>query len=364
MSEMKELLSSSAARIFSDFPHGPAQDVQDLNRPLWLALAESGMVAAALPVEAGGAGADLEDALAVIREAGAANARVPLAETMIAGLALAKAGLSVPDGMLTVGPVLAGERLHLTRAAAGWTLSGTLRRIPYARYAQALVAIAQCEGGWATVLVRLSTISEEGANMADEPRDTVAFDSVHIEDGQVSQSPQGMTPDDLNFYGALFRSVAISGALSRALEMSVGYAKERKQFGRAISGFQAVQQQLAVLAAQVAAASAAADAAVAASREGLARFEIAAAKCRVAEAATMAASIAHQVHGAMGFAREYPLHETTRRLWSWRDEFGSEHEWADWVGGVVAELGSSELWSYLTLDKKPAPQASYSKGVK
>ncbi len=88
--------------------------------------------------------------------------------------------------------------------------------------------------------------------------------------------------------------------------------------------FQAVQQNLAVLAGQTAAAVAAADMAAEAVADGLKLLPIAAAKARTGEAAGIAAAIAHQVHGAIGFTFEHNLHFLTRRLWSWRDEFGKD----------------------------------------
>ncbi len=152
--------------------------------------------------------------------------------------------------------------------------------------------------------------------------------------------------------GALARSVLMTGALERALGFSVSYAKERHQFGRPIGRFQAIQHQLATLAGETAAAGAAADAAVAAMESAGdaagAAFEIAAAKVRTAEAAGTAAAIAHQVHGAIGFTERHPLGHSTRRLWAWRDEFGTESEWASRLGDLVAGNGPENLWPVLT----------------
>ena len=67
-------------------------------------------------------------------------------------------------------------------------------------------------------------------------------------------------------------------------------------------------------------------------RRSTPRFEIAAAKVRAGEAAGVGAGIAHQVHGAIGFTYEHSLHFATRRLWSWRAEFGTE-------SGGRSELG-------------------------
>ena len=114
----------------------------------------------------------------------------------------------------------------------------------------------------------------------------------------------------------------MAGAMERALDTAVTYAGERKQFGRPIGKFQAVQQNLAVLAGQMAAPAPRPMPAIEAlSRDDPDReFLIAIAKTRVGDAATLASEIAHQVHGAIGFTKEYSLQLSTRRLWSWREE--------------------------------------------
>jgi acyl-CoA dehydrogenase len=129
----------------------------------------------------------------------------------------------------------------------------------------------------------------------------------------------------------------------------VRYAGERIQFGRPIGRFQAVQQQLALAAAEVAAASAAAEAAArVATGDGIGaastRFAIAAAKARTSEAAGAVARIAHQVHGAIGFTREHDLRLFTTRLWAWREEDGSDAEWNTEVGAMALAAGPDELW--------------------
>ena len=76
-------------------------------------------------------------------------------------------------------------------------------------------------------------------------------------------------------------------------------------------------------------------------------LEVASAKIRVGEAATEGAGIAHQVLGAIGFTQEHTLHRFTRRLWAWRDDFGSESAWAVKLGQVVAAKGADGLWPML-----------------
>ena len=209
-----------------------------------------------------------------------------------------------------------------------------------------------------TVVVRGANEVTHAHNYAHEPRDTVRLDGHAVAAEDIGATDAGWTRAELFFRGALFRTQLMAGAMDRTLELTVAYAKERVQFGRPIGKFQAVQQQIALLATQVAASGAAAQSAAEANSARLARFEIAAAKARAGEAVGTVAAVAHQVHAAMGFTHEHPLHRSTRRLWSWRDEFGTENEWAAWVGHVAAQVGGAALWPFVVATHKPDVSAS------
>ena len=152
--------------------------------------------------------------------------------------------------------------------------------------------------------------------------------------------------------GALLRSAQMSGAMQSILSRTINYALERKQFGRAIGKFQVIQHDLARLAEQAAAAQCAAlNAARAADTEGgaeAAEFEIAAAKLRANMAVAPTTTIAHQVHGAIGFTLEHPLHHFTQRLFAWRSDFGNDRYWATTLGKTLRGLSGAELWPFLT----------------
>ncbi len=156
--------------------------------------------------------------------------------------------------------------------------------------------------------------------------------------------PSPVSPAQLRAAGAAIRTVQIAGALGRILPLCIGYVQTRVQFGRPIGKFQAIQQSMAILAGQCAAAGAAADMAAEALAGTLDPVVIGAAKARAGEAASVAAGLAHQVHGAIGFTQEYELHPLTRRLWSWRDEFGNEAEWNAVVGRAALAAGADGLW--------------------
>ncbi|HEX5811973.1 MAG TPA: acyl-CoA dehydrogenase family protein [Pseudonocardia sp.] len=304
---------------------------------LWATLEQTGLARLTLPADVGGSEASFADARVVLSAAGAHAARVPLVETdLLAGWLLQAAGIPLPDGPLT----LATGDLDVARTVR--RAAGVLHRVPWAR-AAGIVVLA---GDHALLVDPAAVTVTDGANLAEEPRDTV------VVDGPVTASSvEEHVGKQLRLRAALGRSQLLAGALRGALAASVRYAGERVQFGRPLGRFQAVQQQLALAAAEVAAASAVAEAAArAADNDGVlgAELPIAMAKARTSEAAGVVARIAHQVHGAIGFTREHDLRLVTTRLWAWRDEDGSEAQWQDVVGTAALAAGPDGLWALVT----------------
>jgi acyl-CoA dehydrogenase len=335
-----EMLRETADRLFGvhcDTVTQRAADAGTWPARLWAAVEEAGLHRALVPESAGGFGVAVADALSLLKIAGSHAAPLPLPETMLASWLLASAGLAIPDGALSVGPVRADESLKLTPEGH---LSGTLTRIPWARDVVQLVVLV----GDKVVLAGRETWSvEPGENVAREPRDTVRLNGSVTVVGAAT-----MTAADLIAIGAAMRTQQIAGALTRLTEMTTQYAQDRVQFGRPLGKFQAVQQNLAILAGQTAAAVAAADLAAEAVADGLKILPIAAGKARAGEAAGIAAAIAHQVHGAIGFTLEHNLQFLTRRLWSWRDEFGKDAVWQRLLGRHMANVGANALWAEIT----------------
>jgi acyl-CoA dehydrogenase len=191
------------------------------------------------------------------------------------------------------------------------------------------------------VVVDRSTVDVEPVrNLAGEPRDTVRLDGVE----PVASRPSPVTPDQLAARGALSRVVLMAGALEAMSRLTIAYTAGRRQFGRPVARFQLVQEHLVRLAEDAALVGLAADAAVRAAAEGPATFEIAAAKALASRAATTATKAAHQAHGAMGMTREYPLHQLSRRLWSWREEHGDDRRWHGVVGALATATGADGLY--------------------
>lgn len=183
-------------------------------------------------------------------------------------------------------------------------------------------------------------------NIAGEPRDEVRFEGMSCAAFVICGSAMPESP--VMLYAALARAAMMAGAAQSVLHQSVQYANERAQFGRQIGKFQAIQQSLANLASEVASAHMAARVACESAGTVPRQFDVAVAKIRAGQAAGIAASIAHQVHGAIGFTYEHSLHRATRRLWSWRAEFGAESVWAELLGREAIQAGGDSFWNDLT----------------
>jgi len=285
-------------------PEGIRQiEAGDAGAGLWQELEDSGFVNAMLPEEAGGAGIGLAQAFPLIFAAGEFCVPVPFAETMIVRAMLSAQGLAAPDGA------------PLILAAASPTY-------PCGRLARH--ALVERDGVPTLVAV---------AGSGDDVFGTAA--AATLAEGEVIAvlSP---SPGAVMLAAAAVASALTAGAMARVLEMSLRYASERQQFGRSLGKFQAIQQQLAVLAEQVLSAQVAARSAFAGTAFDPVR--VAAAKCRANEAATHVCNIAHAIHGAIGATWEFDLQLYTRRIKQWQLAFGSESYWGGRLG--MARLAS------------------------
>ncbi|SDS89023.1 acyl-CoA dehydrogenase [Halopseudomonas sabulinigri] len=342
---MRELFESTIERLLSDLcTPDLVHEAESGEWPaaLWRALEDNGFPLAGAPEVAGGADASWADLYVIIRALGRFAAPVPLAEMIIGNWLLEQAGLGARSDILS----LASET-SLTIGEG--RVSGELAQVPWGRFADSVVALAGDNAGQThVVLLDVATAERvrQGTNIAGEARDHLSFSAAAVAMSAVL--PTHLADDVLLAAGAMARSAQIAGAINALLEMTASYAGERKQFGKPIAAFQAIQQQLAVLAEQAAAANVAAEAAFAGADQRLPMFSVAAAKVSASEAASQAAAIGHSVHGAIGFTQEYALHTLTRRLWSWRSEFGSSTFWSKALGEHVCAAGSADFWPMLT----------------
>lgn len=313
---------------------------------LWDALVEGGLPWLGVPPSSGGAGGSVRDAAAVLRLVGRRAAPVPVAEAGLAGWLLASAGLDVPRAHVAVGGWHPRDEVRLRRAGGGWELDGRLHRVAWAGEAAQLAVLAWAEGAWRVAVVPIAGVTvTEGRNLAGERRDAVSASGARVD--AVADGPDGVDVEALWLRGAFTRAVLLAGALERTAEQTIDYANGREQFGRPINRFQAVQQHLVRLSSEAALAGMAAYVAAEALERGEGEFEVGVAKAVASRAAGVVGGLAHQVHGAIGMTEESTLHHLTRRLWTWRQEFGSARWWNRRLGRGLAGGGADRLWSRL-----------------
>ena len=323
MSELRGILVEQVDRLVAD-GGGVALlrtvEAGEWPAALWAGLEEQGLNLALVPEEHGGVGLSWGDAVAIWQVLGRHGAPAPIAETMLGAALLSMAGIEVPEGPLGIGP----------------------GPVPFGRHTTRLVVLT---GG--SVALHAPGECLRGENIGREPRDMVT-PGDRIGRGEL---PNAFGPRAALLGMALIRAALIAGALERTLALAVDWANTRRQFGRAIGKFQAVQQQLAAMAGEVAAVHVAvSQAARAVDMRDLAGagFEIGCAKVVAGEAATMGAATVHQVFAAIGITEDHELHHFTRRLWSWREEGGTERFWATEIGRAALARGGANLWPDIT----------------
>jgi acyl-CoA dehydrogenase len=361
MEDMSAIVLEQADRLFQQHVNKEilsAADNGEWPAALWAALEDAGLPLAMVPEAAGGVGLAAADAANLIRRAAFYSVPLPLAETMLANRLWTDAGGEPLEGAATLGPTNDTDRLTVAPHGNGWRLKGVARHVPWGLQVTGLIFARDAAGSGVLARVPASGAASKNRrrNVAYEPRDEISFDDIELASDGVRAAPAYLSEDGLMPFGAAIRSQQMIGGMERCLDYALTYANERVQFGRPIAKFQAVQHMLAIAAGHFAAASAVADALTESERLGDDRFAVAIAKSRCGEAAGQVAAVCQQVHGAMGFTQEHPLHFASRRLWSWRDEWGAETYWQEMIGRAICAGGGEGFWPLL-VDPKPRAEA-------
>ncbi|MGH9212057.1 MAG: acyl-CoA dehydrogenase family protein [Acidimicrobiales bacterium] len=299
----------------------------------WSALADAGLLGLGLPVEHGGGGLGLVEQCVVLEEVGRTVAPVPVAASTVFGAApLARFGTeaqrarwlpAAAEGRAVLTAALSepGNRRPerpVTRAAAVagcWRLDGVKTRVPAGAQADAVVLGATTDDGRPALFL----VERDTPGLVVEPQ---AVTSGHAEarltlDGVVVGADAVVARPDVGAEAldwSLQRSTVALGAqqlgvLSRALELTAAYSKERVQFDVPIATFQAVGHRLADCYIDVEGLRLTLWQAVWHLEEGCsAATEVEVAKFWAAEAGHRVAHAAVHIHGGMGIADDYPLH--------------------------------------------------------
>ena len=329
---LDEHCKPAAVRLLWDDPRGESDT-------MWKEMAQLGWLGLSLPEAYGGSGLGMVETAILLEELGRAAYPGPYWPTVLAAEAVEAAGtdaqknrwlaaiaagdaratLALLDADLDWDPVAMSA--HAEKTPRGWALSGTKRFVPWAHVANVLLIPARAPEGPTLFLVDPSasglTLSPvQGMDLAtrwvqiDMDKVPAAADAVLGTAGQAAPLLASLVRR-----GAVGASAEMLGAARRCLDMAVGYAKVREQFGQPIGSFQAIRHKCAEMLLEVenshAAVYYAAWALDAKAEDG----ELAAsvAKAYVGDAARKVCGEAIQVHGGIGFTWEYDLHIYMKR---------------------------------------------------
>jgi alkylation response protein AidB-like acyl-CoA dehydrogenase len=366
-SEDQELLRESVRRFLED--EAPISSyVRDLYEddcgyrdPVWRGLAELGLMGILVPEQYGGSGSSMLEAGVVLEEMGRLVHPGPYLSSAIAAASLIESAGSELDCCdllpgIAQGSVIATVALHeegsrwdwrspttrATESAEGWNLTGIKTSVPDAMSAHLYLVVALVEGerdpavfaveATARGVKRHSTTTIDGTRKQGR----LEFDGVN------ARRLAGVAP--LAAIEEMMDRVLIAlvvdgvGAAARAMEMSVAYAMERKQFGVPVGSFQSMQHMLAEMLQQLelgrAGAYYALWAACGADAEERHRAAIMA-KAFASDAFQRIGADAIQTFAGVGFTWEYDVHFYYKRLLSLQSAFGGSSDHLEELARIV-----------------------------
>lgn len=289
---------------------------------LWTRIDALGFTDALIPEALGGAGLVLADVAALLIAAGRAGLSHPFGETMLARALLVPAGWDSDGACIALAQgELASDEAIVCRNVSGGLLAAYVLVEWRQEWLLMPRALAQAEAG--------SFRPQASASLRWASAQQAVFRCARGAEGAEALC-------------SAIHAAHMAGAMDRILDLSIQYANDRRQFGKAIGQFQAIQQDLAVLAEQARSATTAALMGCASSTPQPQPWLAAVAKLRACEASAKVAALAHAVHGAIGVTEEHMLGLFTTRLHEWRAAPGNEHRCAQLLGqAVLAEDGLS-----------------------
>ncbi len=231
---------------------------------LWTELAKAGILSAALPESAGGAGLGLLEQCSVLIEIGRAVAPAPYLSSIVLGAAaLARFGTAeqlrrwaepAGRGEVILAAALAEEdsddpctpATTARQTPDGWLLTGTKTAVPAGTLAGLLLVPATTPSGVAVFLV-----APEDSGVTVQPQQVTGGDATAVVDlsGAFVPPDRVLRADGVAGWLAARATAGLCalqlGVTERALELTAAYARSREQFGKPIGSFQAVAQRLA-----------------------------------------------------------------------------------------------------------------------
>jgi len=322
-------------------------EAQQFPREVFRKLGELGFLGVLFPEEYGGAALSYGDYVAIVEEIAAVDASIALSlaahnslgsnhifqfgteaqrrryiPKLASGEWLAAWGLTEAEAGSDAG----GTKTTAVRDPSGWVLNGSKNFITNASVGQVAVLMAVTERsagrhGISAFIVELDNPGirvgkkENKLGMRASDTCTLVMEDCRIPaEGLLGTEGRGFVDSMKILDGGRISIAALSLGIARgAYEAALGYAKERRQFGKPIAEFEAIQFFLADMATEIDAARLLTLRAAAAKDAGedVTRFS-AQAKLYASEVAVRATEKAIQIHGGYGFIKDFPVEKFYR----------------------------------------------------
>jgi alkylation response protein AidB-like acyl-CoA dehydrogenase len=369
LTEEQEMIKKTARDFLADkcpkkFITQMEESETGYSKELWQEIAELGWMGLAFPEKYGGGDMSFLDLAVLLEEMGRACLSGPFFSTVVlGGLPILDLG-SEEQKQEYLPELIRGEKIftlaltepgyqnydassvtvEATLDDGNYIINGTKLFVPDAHIADYLLCVARTkpENG---ITIFLADAKNPGINcatlktIAGDKLCEVVFDKIPVPKANIlGQLNQGWSAvQKIIERAAVGKCCEMVGNIQRVLEMTVDYAKERKQFDHPIGSFQIIQHYCADMATDIDGARFSTYQAAWMLSEGLpCTREVAIAKAWIGEASQRVVALAHQIHGAIGVTIEHDLHFYTRRAKAAELAFGD----ADFYREVVArEMG-------------------------
>jgi alkylation response protein AidB-like acyl-CoA dehydrogenase len=317
-----------------------AADDDGIDVELWSGLCDLGIFAMLVPEAYGGLGLDLVDLALVLEEFGRALVPPATVETIAATDLLVRFATEaqkarwlpqILEGRLIVVPALLEaetsfdpESIALSAVASGegWSVSGTKILAPSANRAD-LILVAMRFGRNGPLGLAVVEPTRRGVSLRTHanidvvnPYHEVKFDNAPlVRSDIVGAEPTAESVWRLFDVGGLFAATLMAGIAAKVLDASVGYARQRTQFGSPIGSFQAIKHRCADMAVTVEASRSAVYYAAWALATGApdSSRAVSIAKSYSGDMARYVCNEGIQIHGGIGFTWDLGLHYYLRR---------------------------------------------------
>ena len=323
----------------SDFVREMAEDESGYSRKMWQKMAELDWMGIMVPEHYDGMGGSFLDMTVLLSEMGYHCMPGPFFATVVlGGLTILETaneaqkmdilpGLCRGEQLLSVAWVESdgtydpgGIKMTAEIQGEEYLLSGTKLFVPYAHVADRLICAARTgqpsDGKHSGITLFVVDARQPGIGieplitMAGDKQSEVTFENVRVsEDNLLGQPDQGWPVlKKVLLMAAVAKCAEMIGGAQRAMDMAVPYVKGRKQFGRPVGAFQAIQHHCANMLTYADTLKFMTYQAAWRISEGL-PYEKEASMCKAwgSEAYRKLVALAHQVVGGIGFMEEYDL---------------------------------------------------------